>query len=320
MNKKLKAAAAVFLTAAALTVTACSSNTAASKPTVDKVNMTYVDSPLNVPSILEKEKGMFKEAYEKQGVGFEYSDIASGSEQTAAMASGDVQILNAVGGSSVILAAANDADIVILSMYSKAPEAFVMFSNDESLNSAESLKGKTIAGPKGTNLHELIAAYMKKAGMSMEDVNFVNMDIPSAVAALESGSIDVALVGGTAAYNLEKAGKHKIADGKDLIAATIVTATSKKFAEENPQLVQTFLDTQKKIMEQIESDPDAALAQTAKALDLDQQAVEDMYKLYDFSTEITDQDIELIQSTEQFLYDAGMIENHVDVSKLIYKK
>ena len=80
-----------------------------------------------------------------------YSELTSGADQTAALASGSIQILNAVGGTSVILAAANGADIKIISMYSTSPGAFQLYSADPEINSPEDLKGKTIAGPKGTN-------------------------------------------------------------------------------------------------------------------------------------------------------------------------
>ncbi|MBQ1493176.1 MAG: ABC transporter substrate-binding protein, partial [Blautia sp.] len=57
---------------------------------VDSLTVTYVTSPLNVPSIVEKEKGIFSE---KLGVPVEYAEITSGADQTQALASGDVQVL-----------------------------------------------------------------------------------------------------------------------------------------------------------------------------------------------------------------------------------
>ena len=67
-----------------------------------------------------------------------------------------------------------------------------MYSADDSIKSAQDLKGKTIAGPTGTNLHQLLVAYLEEAGMTIDDVNFVNMKIPDAKAALDGKSIDVA--------------------------------------------------------------------------------------------------------------------------------
>ena len=287
--------------------------------TADKVIMTYVASPLNVPSILEKEHGDYAAAFQKLGLGFGYSDLDSGADQTAALASGDIHILNGVGGSSAILAAANGCDLVILSMYSTAPKAFAMYTSDPSLTSPQSLKGKTVAGPKGTNLHELLVAYLATADMTVNDVHFVSMDIPSSAAALENGSIDVALLGGPAAYQCEQSGKHKITDGEGLIAATIVTAASRKFAEQNPKIIETFLNTQKKLVEKMLDDLDNSLQTAAEALGLDRKAVAEMYAMYDFDPALTEEDIAAIQSTEKFLCQNSMTEQHVDIHDIVYK-
>lgn len=284
--------------------------------TVDKVNVTYVTSPLNVPSIIEKHQSSLAQVYSEMGLEFGYSDLTSGADQTAALASGDIQILNAVGGSSVLLAAANGADIAIISMYSRAPGAFCMFSNDESLTTPESLRGKTIAGPKGTNLHELLVAYLATAGMTVDDVNYVSMDIPSASSALESNSIDCALLGGAAAYNAQKAGKHLVCNGEGLIAATICTACSREFYEKNPEIIHAFLDNQESILQYMNEHEDEALQIAADTLDMALEDVQAMYPLYNFSMEVSDEDVQLLQSTEEFLFGSGMIENHVDVNSL----
>lgn len=316
LTAKILMSAALF-TLFTAAFTSCTKKTAVKS---EKIVMTYVASPLNVPSILEKEDGTFAKSFSKEGLGFEYSPLDSGADQTAALASGDIHFLNAVGGSSVVIAASNGADIKMLSMYSVAPKAFAMFSNDASLNTPQSLKGLTIAGPKGTNLHELLASYLATVGMTMNDVNFISMTIPAATAALESKSIDAALVGGPAAYNMEKSGKHKICDGEGLISSSIVTACSQKFADSNPSLVKIFLETQKQIVKSMNEDRQKSFETTANALGLDVSAIEEMYSLYDFDTEFTEEKLDALQGTERFLYDAGLIENHVDVKSLVLKQ
>ncbi len=307
-----------FALIAVLAISVCVTGCKKSKTfTTDKVVMTYVSSPLNVPSILEKENSDFQKAFEKLDLGFEYSNLTSGSDQTAALASGSIHILNAVGGSSVLLAAANEADIAIISMYSMAPKAFCMFSRDSNINKPEDLRGLTIAGPKGTNLHELLVAYLATGGMTITDVNYVSMSIPAAVAALEGGSVDVAMTGGVASYNCEKAGRHKITDGENLIAAVICTACSRDFAVKNPQIIETFRKTQKDIVDYMNSNTEEALATTAKVLDIDVTAVKEMYNLYDFGIDLTEEKLDALQQTEKFLFESGMIENHVDVRKLV---
>ncbi len=285
--------------------------------TTNKIGVTYVKSPLNVPSMVERAKGMFEEGFSEYNLTVEYSELTTGPDQTAALASGDIQFLNAVGATSVILSAANGADIKIISMYSRSPEAFMMFSEDDTINSPEDLKGKTIAGPKGTNLHEMLVAYLEKAGMTQDDVNFINMDIPSALAALEGGSVDVALQAGASAYQLKKDSYHMITDGKGLFDANIVVATSNKFYEENPKLVKRFLETQKSVLDYMENNYDEIIDIAAAETEQGREAVEEMYKMYDFTMEITDENIESMQNTVDFMLKNDMIEKSVDIKSLI---
>ena len=305
----------IVLSAAVLMAT--SSVVFAKAKELKKLTFTYVTSPLNIPSIIEKDQKIF--ANEFKGTPVEYAEITSGAEQTQALASGDVQVLYAVGGSSVILSAANGADIKVLNMYSRAPKAFCLYSKDASLNSPESLRGKKIAGPAGTNLHELLTAYLASAGMKITDVSYVSMGIPAAKAALDGGSIDVALLAGAAAYNAGAQGYHKITDGDGYIAAIIAVATTEKFYKQNPDVIKKLASAQKKIANYIAKNKDQAFATTANYLGLTEQAVKDMSAAYDFSTELTQADMEGWQKTADFMYASGMIDNKFDVKKLFIK-
>ena len=140
MRKRLTAATLAALMA--LSMTACSGGKAAettaaasaaasdTATSIDKLTVTYVTSPLNVPTIIEKDQGIFEK---ELGVPVEYAELTSGADQTQALASGDVQVLYAVGATSVILSAANGADIKVLNMYSRSPKAFCMYSKDDTL-------------------------------------------------------------------------------------------------------------------------------------------------------------------------------------------
>lgn len=313
-GKETEAASAAETTAETSTEAETSAEaTADAETSIDKLTVTYVTSPLNVPTILEKDQGIFER---ELGVPVEYAELTSGADQTQALASGDVQILYAVGATSVILSAANGADIKVLNMYSRSPKAFCMYSKDESLTTPESLKGKTIAGPTGTNLHELLVSYLAQADMALDDVNYVNMSIPDAKAGLDGGSVDVALLAGATAYNAEQQGYHLVADGEGLISALIAVATTLKFYDEHPDVIKKLNAAQEEIASYMADNQEATMETVAAALDLDVDAVKEMYGFYDFSTEITDADKKGFQKTADFMYESGMIENELDVNTL----
>lgn len=284
------------------------------KLSVDELNITYVTAPLNVPSIIEKNKEIFKKHL--PGVKINYKEITSGADQTAALASGDVDVLYALGGSSAILAKTNGQDIKVLNMYSRAPKAFSLFSKDDSIKSPKDLKGKKIGGPAGTNLHQELLAYLDKEEMSEKDVEFSNMSIPDAAAALDSGNLDVALLGGPAAYKAKEAGLHEITNGENLIDAIICVASSEKFAKDHPDVIKALDDAQAEISKFMEDEKDQTKEIVKKELNLDDKAYDYMFPMYDFSTKITDKDKEGFERTKKFMLDNKMIEKDFDINLL----
>ena len=286
------------------------------KSNLEKLVVTYVTSPLNIPTMVERDKQIFSENIKSMEIPVEYAEITSGADQTQALASGDVQVLYGVGATSVILSAANGADIKILNMYSRSPKAFSMYSKDVNINTPQDLKGKTIAGPVGTNLHQMLIAYLASANMSIEDVNYVNMSIPDSKAGLDGGSVDIALLAGPIAYTAQQQGYKLIADGDGLIDAIIAVAVTEKFYTENKTVIEALIKSQDEISKFMNENYDETVSIAAKTLDIEEQAVKDMYAYYDFSTTISEKDIEGFQRTADFMFESGMIENTIDVKTL----
>ena len=305
--------------AALMTVTALTGCGGSAEEPLDKLTFTYVTAPLNVPSIVEKEKGIFAKTFEENGIAVEYVELTSGADQTQALATGDVQVLYAVGATSVILSAANDADIKVLNMYSRSPEAFCLFAQDETLTTPESLRGKTIAGPAGTILHELLVSYLATADMTIEDVNYVNMSIPESKAALDGGSVDVAMLAGAAAYTAKLQGCSLVTDGTGLVDAIIAVAVTEEFYNAHPEIIEKLKAAQDEIASFISENEEEALQITADTLDLDISAVKEMFAQYDFSTEIKETDRIGFQRTADFMLETGMIEKELDVDSLFFE-
>lgn len=285
--------------------------------TVNEVQATYVQSPLNIPSIVEKEKGLLADSFMEEGIEFKYSTLTTGPEQTQALASGDIQFLNAVGATSVILSASNGADIKIMSMYSRSPEAFMLFTNLDGIESPKDLAGKKVAGPKGTILHEMLVHYLATEGLTEDDIEFVQMDIPSAQAALVAEEVDFALLAGPTAYNMIQDGYQVVTNGEGLVDGTIVVATSEDFYSKNPGLVKKFLQVQKETLQYIDENYEEAMEISAKETELPLNAVKEMYEMYDFNMEITESDIASMEKTVKFMKENNMIENDVDIQSLI---
>ena len=281
------------------------------------ISLTYVKAPLNVPSIVEKKLGLLEKEFAKDKIAVQYPEITVGSKQTEAMAAGSLDFAHALGGTSAILAAANGVDLKIIAIYSRAPKAFVVLTKGDKIQRVSDLKGKKVAGPKGTILHQLILAALAKEGLKPDDIQFISMDLPSSAAALMNGSVDAALSAGPDAIRAEKAGARVLTTGEGLVEATIVTAVRGEFLQKHPDLVKRFLKTHTAAIEHMRSKPDEVLAMTAAETGLPAETVKLMLPLYDFSPTIKPSDIAELKRTQDFLLQNGMLKKSIEIEKML---
>ena len=281
------------------------------------ISLTYVKAPLNVPSIVEKKLGLLEKEFAKDKIAVQYPEITVGSKQTEAMAAGSLDFAHALGGTSAILAAANGVDLKIIAIYSRAPKAFVVLTKGDKIQKVSDLKGKKVAGPKGTILHQLILAALAKEGLKPDDIQFISMDLPSSAAALMNGSVDAALSAGPDAIRAEKAGARVLTTGEGLVEATIVTAVRGEFLHKHPDLVKRFLKTHTAAIEHMRSKPDEVLAMTAAETGLPAETVKLMLPLYDFSPTIKPSDIAELKRTQDFLLQNGMLKKSIEIEKML---
>ena len=287
---------------------------------VSEINLTYVKSPLNVPSIIQKQDDLFGKEFSKDNIAVNFHEITSGPDQTQALAAGELDFLHALGGTSALIAASNGVELEILNTYSRSPKGFMILTNDDSITSAKDLVGKKVAGPKGTVLHQVLIAALKNEGHTIDDVEYINMGIPEASAALADGSVDAALIAGPTALKAINSGSKVVANGEGLVDGIIVTAVSKDFADKHPDLVDRFLKVEKETLKYVDENFDEAMEKVANEVGLTVEETKEMYSWYDFNLDITDADIQSLKDTQDFLIANGLQEKEVNVEDLIYTK
>ena len=88
--------------------------------------------------------------------------------------------------------------------------------------------------------------------MTIEDVNYVNMSIADAKAALDGGSVDAALVAGPTAYKAKQQGYNLVTNGQGLTDAIIAVAVREDFYNEHKEEIEIFMNAQAEIIDYIE--------------------------------------------------------------------
>ena len=225
-----------------------------------EVRISYVKSPFNLPLIVAVKRGMIQQGFAKVGVTARFFEIDSGAKQTEAMAAGSLDIASVINTTSVLLAAAGGNEIRIVSGFSRPAGLFAIVARDPAIRTPANLKGKTVAGPKGTVLHQLLSASLDRSGLSMADVKFLQMDIPAARTALLSGQVDAALLAAAHVLAAQAAGAHVVATAEGIIQPQLVVAVRSGFLREHPQLVQLYLSIHREALAWIAAHREEALA------------------------------------------------------------
>jgi ABC-type nitrate/sulfonate/bicarbonate transport system substrate-binding protein len=242
-----------------------------------EVNLSYVESPFNLQIMVMKEQGLLEKAFGEKNVAVNWHNINSGAQQTQAMAAGDLDIATVINSTSLILANAAGNEVDIAAVFSRPQRSFALVVRPDGPKSVKELKGKTIAGPKGTVLHQMLVTALVAEGMSIDDVNFMQMGLPESRTALLSGQIDGALQAAALILRDEEAGMRVLFTADGYLATPLWTAVRPAFAESYPELVKLYIETQNATADWILAHTDEAVAIGAE---LQSVSFEDGQKLY----------------------------------------
>ena len=307
--KKILAVCLVLM--AAYTVSASGSKEKSGLENLKEINVSYVKSPFNLPSIVAKNRGMLEKAFEEKGVMVNFYEINSGAKQSEAMAAASLDIGGVVNTTSVILANANGNNIEIVSGYSRPEKVFALVSMDSSIKTVKDLKGKKIAGPKGTVLHQMLASALESEGMGMGDVEFIQMGLAKGAAALEAGYIDASLLAAGLLINAVKNGGHVVFTAEGYVRPILVIAARDGFSEKYPGAVRIYVDVHKEALAWIRDNYKEAIQMGADEQGISFEDAEKLYSWTDFDFSVKGSDVESMKSDILFLKESGMLEESV---------
>ena len=281
------------------------------------INISYVETPFNLQIMVIKERRMLEKAFEPLGVNVRWHTINTGSAQTQAMAAGSLDIASVINSTSVILANAAGNPVTIAALVSRPKETFVLMVGPNGPRNVRELKGKTIAGPKGSVLHQMLLAALAKEGMKGGDVKFIHMELPEARSALLSGRVDAALQAGSLIIRNEEAGMRILISADGYLTPLLFTAVRPAFAKNYPELLQLYLDVQAEAFDWIAANTTEAVAIGSR---LQQISAEDGKKLFRWSgiAKVMEQsDVKALAADVDFLFQQNMIEQKINPSQFI---
>ena len=143
-----------------------------------QLNITYVKAPFNIQNMVMKKQQLLEKEFEKEGIQINWIPIKAGINQVRGMAAGEIDMVAAMNTSTLLIANSAGNKILIVDGVAHPDETFAIMASP-AIKTVADLKDRQIVGPKGTVLHHMLVAALQKEGMSIGDVHWVSMNLPS---------------------------------------------------------------------------------------------------------------------------------------------
>jgi NitT/TauT family transport system substrate-binding protein len=214
----------------------------------DKVKAAYVAIMNFAPLYLAIERGFMKE----QNIEVDMQKVASGTEAMAFLAQGSLDAGGIGIGASTFNAFNKGFDLRIVGSAAvqpmkDGPSIIIVrkeLKDSGKVKSVADLKGKKVAlaGGPGTTGAYFVARALKDAGLTVKDIDIVNLANPDMPLAIEKASVDAAFVGPPYSDQILGGGKGVLL-AKDTApgAMTTVFMYSGKFIKERPDVARRFM-------------------------------------------------------------------------------
>lgn len=302
--------------AAVAMATLCAGSTFAAEP-LKEINISYVESPFNLQTIVMRKQELLEKEFAADGVKINWHNITSGAQQAQAMAAGSLDIGGVMNTTSVLLANAGGNPVLIAAGVSRPAETFAILGKAGGPKTIEELKGKQVVGPRGTVLHQILAAALASKGMSLSDVEFIGMDLPKAQAALVAGQTDAALLAASLKIKAKAAGATVIATADGLVNPVLVMGVSKAFADAHPDAVARVQRVNTEATAWVLAHLDEATEIGAKEQGIPLEDGKKLAAWGNFTDTLNETDIASIKNDIKFLNDNDMMKGTVDVEALM---
>ena len=149
------------------------------------VKIGYLPSDHDAALFVADKQGL----YADKNITTEIVQFNNGGDLMTAMASGEVDV-GYVGIAPVLSSVSKGVPVKVISS-AQTEGSGIVVTKDSGINSAADLKGKSIATPGEASIqHVLLSYYLKKNGLSTNDLNISAMKVPSMNDALKTKQID----------------------------------------------------------------------------------------------------------------------------------
>lgn len=249
---------------------------------------------------------------------YTWTEFQSGPLVNEAVAAGEAD-LGFMADLPAIIAKSTGQEIEIVSNVAYGGKGVaVLVSSDSDIKSVADLKGKKIAYATGSYAQHLLALLLNQEGLSLKDVESVNLGAGDQPAALANGQVDALVIWEQYISKLTTDGTAKVlADGTGIKRGNMVNYAVSSYAEEHPDVIEAYIKALDRADDYIKEKPEDAAKLVADDFGVEEDVMEKILSNLTFTTELTTDDIDEIKKVKDFSLEEGIIESDVDIDSFI---
>lgn len=266
---------------------------------------------------LALELGFFDDAFAEDGIKVEQVTVNDGAGFVEAIASKQVD-LGSFGDQPIISGYASGRNIEIVATWASNSRTNRLLANpDSGITSIEDLAGKKVGYTAGTTTQKLAMILLEAAGLTEDDVEFINLEASSMYTALVAGEIDAGILWGAESIEAMANGMQLITDLEPYAVNLNVLAANTDFAEEYPELVVKYIEVADRTAKWIDENQEEAAAKIAVLTDVSEESASYTVADEDRNVGLLDRDKEGLNQTAEFLYSSGIIERELTTDDFV---
>jgi aliphatic sulfonates family ABC transporter substrate-binding protein len=314
--------AAVALAAVALALASCSKSD-------DKVDVIRVGStaPGHLAFIVSKRLQAWDREFARDGIRIEYLPFTGGgSEAATALASGNLELMFTASDPALRVAASGaDVNMVAVSSFARRGASSIIVRADSDIRSVSDLKGRKIAYLAGTVRHASLVRALQEAGLTINDIQSLQLDAQSSAPALLRGDIDALVEGEVSVWKLlQQNAVRVLVDGRrhaDWATPSVITANG-AFLRRHPDLVRRFLAVDLECARWADEHPRETIQALAELTGQPLEFLRISYADGPFYAQpaITDEALKSLRDEETFMRGAGLLKGSVDYATWVDRK
>ena len=279
------------------------------------VSIAIQPSAAFIPLFIARENGWIEEALSEYGVSVVWYDFESGPPMNESIGKGETDF-GVMGDVPTVSAITQGQEREIVAISAQAADSYaVLVAKDSAISGAADLKGKKIATTIGSTGHNMVQKYLATAGLTLDDVTLVDSTTADMPYMLRKNQVDAIALWEPNVTRIEDSDIGKVIGvGSDCgLSGTNTIIGRKEFCEANPKVVSVILEQYKRAADSLDDVPDSIWKKVARYLSLDEEQVKAILPKYNFTVEITQEDIDALNDTISFLHSIGKLDEY-DIS------